>query len=55
MELPNSFSIEHGVKRSDFVDIHFVDLCNFSYFSHGGKRKKVIVLFLGQVKKRNDS
>jgi hypothetical protein len=50
MELTHAFSIKHGVEGGHFVDVHFIDLCDFSYFPHGGEGEEVIVLFLSEGK-----
>lgn len=46
MILTNPGSVEHGVERSDFIDLHGLHVEDFGDFVHGGEGQEVIVLLL---------
>lgn len=51
MKFAHSFPVEHCIKRSDLVYIHFVDLGDLGYLPHSVEGQEIVVLFLSEVKK----
>ena len=54
MEFPYSFSVEHSIECSNFINIHFINFSDFGNFPHRTQREEVIVLFLSHVEKGDD-
>lgn len=49
MEFAYPLTIEHGIKWSNFIYIHFVDFTHFSDSFHGIERQEIIILFLSKM------